>query len=115
MSYLLDGLGWLPLPWTHSLPLAVAGITFSSVCSGYTVTTIVSWRMRVIPEELVGRVFGVVRLVVLFGIFPGSILGGWLADHDRRAPDDGDLGLRLPRCSPGCCRRVTRAVRAERR
>jgi MFS family permease len=81
LSYLLDGLGWLPLPWTHSLPLAIAGITFSSVTSGYNVTTIVSWRMRVIPEELVGRVFGVVRLIVLIGILPGSVLGGWLADH----------------------------------
>ncbi len=81
LTIAIDGLGWLPLPFTHSLPLAVAGITFSSICSGYGVTAIVSWRMRVIPEELVGRVFGVVRLVVLCGIFPGSILGGWLADH----------------------------------
>ncbi len=81
LSYLLDGVGWLPLPWTHSLPLAIAGITFSSITSGYNVTTIVSWRMRVIPEELVGRVFGAVRLVVLIGILPGSVLGGWLADH----------------------------------
>ena len=81
ISYLLDGVGWLPLPWTHSLPLAIAGITFSSVTSGYNITTIISWRMRVIPEELIGRVFGVVRLIVLIGIFPASILGGWLADH----------------------------------
>ncbi len=81
VSYLFDGLGWLPLPWTHSLPLAIAGITFSSIASGYNITTIVSWRMRVIPEELIGRVFGVVRLIVLIGIFPASILGGWLADH----------------------------------
>ena len=81
LSYLVDGLGWLPLPWTHALPLAIAGITVSSIASGYTITTIVSWRMRVIPEELIGRVFGVVRLIVLIGIMPGSILGGWLADR----------------------------------
>lgn len=81
ISYLFDGLGWLPLPWTHSLPLAIAGITFSSISSGYNITTIISWRMRVIPEELIGRVFGVVRLIVLIGIFPASILGGWLADR----------------------------------
>ncbi len=78
---LADGLGWLPLPWTHSAWVAVAGVAFSSMCSGYLVTTIVSWRMRVIPDHLVGRVFGVVRLIVLVGILPGSILGGWLADH----------------------------------
>ncbi len=78
---LADGFGWLPLPWTHSLWIAVAGVAFSSFCAGYGVTSIVSWRLRVIPEEFVGRVFGVVRLVVLVGILPGSILGGWFADH----------------------------------
>jgi len=79
-AFFLDGLGWLPLPFTHSLAVAVAGITFSSVCAGYRITTVVSWRLRVIPEHLVGRAFGVVRLLVLIGVFPGSILGGWLAD-----------------------------------
>ncbi len=81
VAYLLDGVGWLPLPWTHSLPVAIGGVAFSSVCSGYVITTIVSWRLRVIPEELVGRVFGVIRLVVLIGILPGSVLGGWFGDH----------------------------------
>jgi MFS family permease len=81
VAYLLDGVGWLPLPWTHSLPVAIGGIAFSSLCSGYVITTIVSWRLRIIPEELVGRVFGVVRLVVLIGILPGSVLGGWFGDH----------------------------------
>ncbi|HEY4441475.1 MAG TPA: MFS transporter [Candidatus Elarobacter sp.] len=79
-SFFLDGLGWLPLPFTHSLPLAIAGVTASSICAGYRVTTVVSWRMRIIPEEMIGRVFGVARLWVLAGIFPGSILGGWFAD-----------------------------------
>jgi MFS family permease len=81
VAYLLDGVGWLPLPWTHSLAVAIGGVAFSSLCSGYVITTIVSWRLRVIPEELVGRVFGVVRFVVLVGILPGSVLGGWLGDH----------------------------------
>jgi MFS family permease len=79
-AFFLDGIGWLPLPFTHSLPLAVAGITFSSVCAGYRITTIVSWRLRVIPEDLVGRVFGVIRFWVMVGVFPGAVLGGWLAD-----------------------------------
>jgi MFS family permease len=80
-AFFLDGLGWLPLPFTHSLPVAVAGITFSSMCSGYRITTIISWRLRVIPDELVGRAFGVIRLLVLLGVFPGALLGGWCADH----------------------------------
>ncbi len=81
IANVIDGLGWLPLPWTHSMPVAVGGVVVSSVCGGYWVTTIVSWRMRIIPEDLVGRVFGVVRLFVLAGVLPGSLLGGWLSDH----------------------------------
>jgi MFS family permease len=81
LAYLLDGVGWLPLPWTHSIAVAIGGVAFSSLWSGYVITTIVSWRLRVIPEALVGRVFGVIRLVVLIGILPGSILGGWCGDH----------------------------------
>jgi hypothetical protein len=41
----------------------------------------VSWRVRIVPEDLLGRVFGVARLIVLLGILPGSLAGGWLADH----------------------------------
>jgi MFS family permease len=81
LANLVDGIGWLPLPWAHSMPVAVAGIVIASVCAGYYLTTIVSWRMRIVPEELVGRVFGVVRLIALVGILPGSVAGGWLADH----------------------------------
>ena len=80
-SALIDGIAWLPIAWAPSLALATIGITISSVCSGYSVTQVVSWRLRVIPDALVGRVFGVVKVVVLGGIFPGSLLGGWLADH----------------------------------
>ena len=37
--------------------------------------------MRIIPEDMIGRVFGVIRLLVLVGMVPGSILGGIIADH----------------------------------
>jgi MFS family permease len=37
--------------------------------------------MRVIPEDLVGRVFGAVRLIVLIGTVPGALVGGALADR----------------------------------
>ena len=37
--------------------------------------------MRIIPEDMIGRVFGVIRLLVLVGMVPGSILGGVVADH----------------------------------
>jgi MFS family permease len=93
LATLLDGLAWLPIAWAPSLPLAIVGITISSACSGYTITNVVSWRLRIIPDELVGRVFGVVKVLVLGGIFPGSLLGGWLADH---------LGVRQTEALSGC-------------
>ena len=77
----VDGLGWLPLPWAQTMPVAVVGIVLASMCAGYYITTIVAWRMRIVPEDSIGKVFGVVRLVALVGILPGSLAGGWLADR----------------------------------
>ncbi len=37
--------------------------------------------MRVIPEAMIGRALGVIRLLVLVGMVPGSILGGVIADR----------------------------------
>jgi MFS family permease len=79
--FVLDALAWLPVIWTHSLAVAVAAVSACAACGAYEVTAIVSWRMRVIPEELVGRVFGVVRLLVIVGMVPGSLLGGIVADR----------------------------------
>ena len=78
---MLDGLCWLPIIWTHSLVVAVGSVTLCAACGAYEITTIVGWRMRVIPEDMVGRVFGVIRLLVLVGMVPGSILGGVIADR----------------------------------
>lgn len=80
-AYVCDGIAWAPTIWTHSLPLAIVAMATASAFATYEVTCIVSWRMRIIPEDMVGRVFGVVRLFVLIGMFPGAILGGVIADH----------------------------------
>jgi nitrate/nitrite transporter NarK len=37
--------------------------------------------MRIIPEELVGRVSGAARFIALLGTVPGALAGGALADH----------------------------------
>jgi MFS family permease len=79
--YVLDGLFWLPIIWTHSLAVAIGAVTLCAACGAYEITAIVAWRMRIIPEDMVGRVFGVIRLLVLVGMVPGSILGGIIADH----------------------------------
>jgi MFS family permease len=81
IANLADGVLWLGVPAARSMPLAAAALCAASIGAGYYLTTIVSWRMRIVPEEMVGRVFGVVRLVALIGILPGSLAGGWLADH----------------------------------
>jgi MFS family permease len=83
------------------------------VCAGYYVTTLVSWRMRVIPEELVGRVFGVARFLVLGGILPASLLGGWLSDHLGVRPTVGisAFGYLLVTMIVAC----SRVIRAEDR
>jgi MFS family permease len=39
------------------------------------------FRMRVMPEEYVGRVFGAVRLLVLCGVPIGTTVFGYLADR----------------------------------
>jgi MFS family permease len=79
--YVIDALCWLPIVWTHSLVVAVGSVTLCAACGAYEVTAIVGWRMRIIPEDMVGRVFGVIRLLVLVGMVPGSILGGVIADR----------------------------------
>jgi predicted MFS family arabinose efflux permease len=69
--------------------------------------------MRVIPEDMIGRVFGVIRLLVLIGMFPGSLLGGVLTDR---------LGPRMVMAISGAAFLLlavallfSRSVRAERR
>ena len=81
IAYVLDGLFWLPVIWTQSLAVAVLSVTLCSACGAFQITTIVGWRMRVIPEALIGRVFGVIRLIVLLGMVPGSMAGGTIADR----------------------------------
>ncbi|HEX3465714.1 MAG TPA: MFS transporter [Candidatus Elarobacter sp.] len=81
IANLFDAVLWIAPPWLHSMSLAVVAFALASIASGYYMTTIVSWRMRVMPEDAVGRVFGVVRLLAMVGALPGAIAGGWIADH----------------------------------
>ncbi len=81
IAYLFDGLFWMPPIWSTSLVLSISMMAVSAAFGVYAISSLVAWRMRIIPEELMGRVFGVVRLFVMIGMLPGSLLGGWLADH----------------------------------
>lgn len=81
ISHIFDAIAWCPTIWTHSLPVAIIAMATSSACATFSVTTLIAWRMRIIPELMIGRVFGVIRLIVLIGMLPGSLLGGWIADR----------------------------------
>jgi MFS family permease len=81
IAYALDGVLFIPVVFARNLPTAVVFLALTNACVTFEIAQIVGWRMRIIPEELVGRVFGAVRLVALIGTVPGSIAGGLLADH----------------------------------
>jgi MFS family permease len=70
----------LGLIWTHSVTVAAIILGLLSIAAGWNVSATLGWRMRIIPEETVGRVFGAARLLVLCGTLPGALLGGVLAD-----------------------------------
>ncbi len=87
VAYALDGTLFVPVMFTHNLVVAVAFLALTNACVLFEIAQIVGWRMRVIPAELVGRVFGVARLIVLIGTVPGALLGGLLADrYNARLP-----------------------------
>lgn len=113
VAYVLDGLFWLPVIWTHSLAVAVLSVTLCSACSAFQITTIVGWRMRVIPEALIGRVFGVIRLIVLLGMVPGSMSGGAIADRWGPRTVMAISGFAFVALALNLCR--SRALRDERR
>jgi len=81
VAYAVDSLIFVPVIFLHHLWAVVFFWTLASASSAFAVTQVVSWRMRIIPQESISRVFGAVRLIVLIGVVPGTILGGFLADH----------------------------------
>lgn len=86
IAFAIDAVAFVPVLFLNNLWLVTLFWSLANAAAGFEVTQIVSWRMRVIPQESMGRVFGAVRLVVLIGIVPGTILGGYLAQlHGPRA------------------------------
>jgi len=86
VAYALDGILFLPVMFTHNLGILILfnGLTYGVVL--FEIAQIVSWRIRITPEEMVGRVVSAARLVALLGVIPGALLGGWLGDlHGPRS------------------------------
>ncbi len=81
IAYLLDAIFFIPVVLVGNIWEVAIFWALSSVMASYEVTQIIGWRMRVTPENVVGRVMGAVRLIVLAGMAPGVLLFGWIADH----------------------------------
>jgi len=82
VAYALDGILFLPVMFTHSLTVLIVFNTLTYGVVLFEIAQIVGWRIRITPEEMVGRVSAAARLVALLGAVPGAILGGWIGDHD---------------------------------
>jgi DHA1 family multidrug resistance protein-like MFS transporter len=81
IAYLIDGVIFVPVMFTHHLWVAATFFSLASAGATFETAQIISWRMRVVPLDMIGRVFGAVRLIAIIGVVPGTLIGGYLADH----------------------------------
>jgi predicted MFS family arabinose efflux permease len=80
-AYLIDALIFLPVVFTRNLWVAGIFWAISNAVVQFEISQIIGFRLRVIREEYVGRVFGAVRLFVLCGIPLAAVGFGYAADH----------------------------------
>jgi MFS family permease len=80
VAYIFDGVLFIPTMFAHDIAIVMISMALTNACVMFEIAQIVGWRMRVTPPEMVGRVFGAVRLIALAGTVPGSIVGGLVAD-----------------------------------
>lgn len=81
VAYFIDALIFVPVVLTNNMWVAGVFWAAANACAQFEVAQIVGFRLRVTPPEMVGRVFGAVRLFVLCGMAPGVIAFGWIADR----------------------------------
>lgn len=81
VAYLGDAVLFLPVVLVSNIWAAAVFWAASNALANFELAQIVGFRMRVTPEEIIGRVMGAVRLLVLSGMIPGVLFFGWFADH----------------------------------
>jgi len=79
IAYAIDAFIFLPVVFAHELWFGVMFFALASACGSFEIAQIVGWRMRVAPEDKVGRVSAAVRLIALIGLVPGTLIGGSIA------------------------------------
>jgi len=81
VAYVVDALLFIPVVFVTNIWLAAFFWAASNTVGNFEIAQILGFRMRVSPADMVGRVMGAVRLLVLAGMAPGVLLFGWVADH----------------------------------
>jgi MFS family permease len=79
VAYVLDAVLFLPVLFAQNVLTVAIFYGLASAAGSFQVTQIVGWRLRIVPGDKIGSVFGAVRLVALIGMVPGAIIGGYLA------------------------------------
>lgn len=81
IAYVIDAFTFLPVVLTRNIWIAACAWATAGAAGSFEIAQILGFRLRVAPDELVGRVMGAVRIVVLGGLLPGVLLFGWIADR----------------------------------
>lgn len=81
IAYVIDVLLFMPIIFVRNIWACAFFWTTSNILASFEIAQIIGFRMRVTPEEMIGRVMGAVRLLVLSGLAPGILVFGWVADH----------------------------------
>ena len=82
IAYAIDAVIFMPVVFAHNLWFGMTFFALASACGSFEIAQIVAWRIRVAPQEKIGRVSAAVRLIALIGVVPGTLLGGWIAQAD---------------------------------
>jgi MFS family permease len=86
IAYAVDAVLFLPVVLVSNIWLCAFFWTASNAVANFEIAQILGFRMRVSPPDMIGRVMGAVRLLVLSGLAPGVLLFSWFADY--RSPHD---------------------------
>ena len=81
IALVLDALVFAAIPFARSIWGVAALWAVTNAGWQFEIAQIVGFRLRVTPEDYVGRLFGAVRLFVLCGIAPGVVAVGYAADR----------------------------------
>jgi MFS family permease len=81
VAYVIDAVAFAAVPLAPTMWIAAAFWGLANAGWQFEVAQIIGFRLRVTPEEYVGRVFGAIRVFVLCGIAPAVISIGYLSDR----------------------------------